>query len=202
MTAKKTFLVLNILLALLGIALLGGAYQVQQLLKTESHKLANSKAKLVAYQKQEAQLVRAKKDIATYADLYKISKVIVPENKNQAEAVRQIVNIADINKISIQSITFPTSNLGSTATGAGGGATDKSQLVSVKDIPGVYDLKVLITSDQNAPVSFQQLIAFLANLENNRQTALVSNINLVPDNRSGRNPSIGFSITLDTYIKP
>jgi hypothetical protein len=201
MTAKKTFVILNILLALLGVSILGGAYQVQQILKTESLKLASSKAKLVAYQKQQTQLLKAKKDIATYSDLFKISKVIVPENKNQAEAIRQIINIAKTNNISIESITFPTSNLGSASTGAGGG-TDKSQLVAVKNIPGVYDLKLLITSDQNAPVSFQQLIAFLADLENNRQTALVSNISLVPDNKSGRNPSIGFNITLDTYIKP
>src|SRR3990167_9442113 len=78
--------------------------------------------------------------------LEKKARAIVPADKNQAAAVREIVKIAQSNGIKISSITFPASALGGiTATGSGGAAkpaasTALTQVQTVKGISGVYSL--------------------------------------------------------------
>jgi hypothetical protein len=171
------------------VSILGGAYGIQTLLKSESNKLVNLKAKADALTQQQLSLKKAKKDIATYTDLYNIAKIVVPENKDQVQAVRQIVKLADENKIVLDSINFPASTLGATTgkaaatTPSGTSATSGSkpslsQLTAVPKIPGVYTLQLTVTSDPNQLATYSELISFLSALENNRQTALVSNINI------------------------
>lgn len=212
MNAKQTFFVLNALLVLLVVAIIGGAYGIQGLLSSHSKELVNYKAKALALDVEQTQLVQAKKDIQKYSELYKIAKTVVPESKNQAEAVRQIVKLAEANKIGLQSISFPTSSLGnSTASptapasaagpsATGGASASLSQLTPVKNIPGVYDLKLIVTSSQDGAVTYSQLIKFLDSLEKNRLTALVSSISIQPDADNRNNFS--FNLTLDIYIKP
>lgn len=204
MNAKRTSWLLTGLLGLLLLAIPASTYGLQQLLTTESDALLQQKAKLAALQQQQTDLARAKAQIRANAELYEITKSIVPQNKDQAQAVRQIVNLAQKNRVSLQSITFPASTLGSGArpgatVNANAATTKLSQLTPVKNIPGVYTLQLTVTSDPQNPVRFEQLIAFLADLEKNRQTALVSNLNISPSKSSD---SLSFSLTLDTFIKP
>ncbi len=131
--------------------------------------------------------------------------------------MREIVNIAAANGVSLASITFPASTLGnlpngttpsagtsgSTAPSASGGntkAASLSQLTPVKSIPGVYQLPITIKSDTNRPVQYEKFINFLSGLEHNRRTAQVVGIALQPD---PDNPDlVNFNLTLNEYIKP
>ena len=215
MNAKRTYLVLNILLVVLALGIVGGTYEIQQLLKVQSRQLLASKAHLHALDTEQLQLNQAKKDIVKYTPLYNIAKVIVPENKNQAEAVRQIVKLADDNGIGLESISFPASNLGTSAAkapssappkaGTGTSATGSSgpslsQLIPVTGISGVYDLQLTVASDPSKLASYPQLISFLQALENNRHTALVGRINIEPN--ATNHSRFSFNITLDIFIKP
>jgi hypothetical protein len=214
MNSRRLHTVLLGLLGLMIIGLAGGAYGVNSLLAKESDKLTGLKAKSQALNQEEIGLKKAKQDIAKYSDLEKITRAVVPEDKNQAEAVRELVNIAAANGISLESVTFPASTLGSTPAGttakpaapatpslsAGAGAKSLSQLVPVKNISGVYQLVITVDSDQAQPIAYNKLISFLSQLEHNRRTAQVSSIALVPDNNT--RSLLTFKLGLTEYIKP
>ncbi len=213
MTSKRVYYMMLALIGLLLVGLVGGAYGASSVLTTQATNLTQLKAKSKALSKEQLQLVRAKKQIADNAELNKIVSRVVPQDKDQAEAVREIVSIASNNKIVLGSITFPASSLGAGASVAPtSGANAKpfssgaskssalSQLQPVKNIPGVYDLQITVQGDPKTPVPYSQLLGFLSDLEHNRRTAQVSTITIQPDKD---NPKlITFSLTLDEYIKP
>lgn len=148
---------------------------------------------------QQVQLTKVKKDIATYSELNTIAKSVVPQDKDQAEAVREIVNLAAQSGIpKLSSIAFPPSTLG------GGAATKKTgaltQVTPVKGIPGVYDLQITVTQANTDLVPYGNFIAFLSRLEQNRRTAQVSSINVQPDQKSPG--KISFTLVIDEFIKP
>lgn len=221
MNPKRAFYLMLGILILAIVAVLGGAYGISDLLQGQSTKLVAAKAKLAAINQEQLNLESAKKDIQTYTPLYNIAQSIVPENKDQAETVRQIVKLAAASNVSLQSITFPSSSLGSggttsstitTAPTANSAANNPnastnvlSQLTPVTSIPGVYVMPITITSATGADqtVTYPQLISFLQGLESNRLTALVSNISIQPSTAGGSAANqFTFNLTLNIYIKP
>lgn len=212
MTSKRFNYLLTGFVGLLVLGLVAGAYGVNSMLSKEASNLAALKAKSRALSTEQDDLKVAKQSLDQYADLEKIAHAVVPEDKNQAEAVRQIVNIAAANGVSLASINFPASTLGSTATGSAPSSTSvatpkpstagskTSQLQSVKNIPGVYELPITVTSDSKKPVPYYQFVNFLNALEHNRRTAQVSTITLQPDNLNHNN--LSFILILNEYIKP
>ncbi|HXH26854.1 MAG TPA: hypothetical protein VNG90_03080 [Candidatus Acidoferrum sp.] len=198
MSNKKLFFVLVVLLALLGVGIFASTWGATILLGNQSNALAILKAQNQATANQQAQLAEDKKAITTYADLNNIAKSVVPQDKDEAEAVREIVNLASQSGLhNLSSITFPTSTLGGTPAKAGGGLT---QVTPVKSIPGVYDLQITITQANTSLVPYSSFAAFLAKLEQNRRTAQVSSISIQPD---AKNPSqVAFTLIIDEFIKP
>lgn len=206
MTSKQLRWLLLGLLGLLFVALIAGTYKANLLLESQASTLVSLKAKDQALASEQQGLVKAKKDIKTYSDLESIAKAVVPQDKDQAEAVREIVNIAGTYNVSLSTISFPASTLGSSAvlptvtTSTSKTTTSLSQLQPVKNIPGVYQLQISITSDPAKPVAYEKFISFLSALEHNRRTAQVSAISIQPNtaNRS----LLSFTLTLNEYIKP
>lgn len=212
MNSKRLYLSLIAAIVLLFVGLIFGAYSVNKELTARATKLTDLKAKSAALAQEQVILKKAKADIETYAELKKITQAIVPEDKSQAEATREIVKIANENGIKIAAITFPASTLGngpagtaapSTTTASSSANSRKSalsQLVPVKNIPGVYQLLITIESDPDQPVPYNKFISFLSALEKNRRTAQVNTIILEPDKN---NPGfLSFSLTLNGYVKP
>lgn len=218
MTSKRLYYLLIGAIAALCVALIGGTYATNSLLTSRAGQLTQLKAKSQALNQEQLSLNQAKKDIKNYSGLEKITRAVVPEDKNQAETVRQIVNIAAANGINLANITFPASTLGNlpngTAVGAGSGVaaapsgaslnnsktTKLSQLTPVKNIPGVYDLLITVQSDTNQPVAYNKFINFLGALEHNRRTAQVSTISILP--APTNHNLLSFTLTLNEYIKP
>jgi hypothetical protein len=208
MNSKRVYFVMLGIIVLLIAALLGGSYGIDTLLQKQSKKLVGLKLESQTLDQEQTSLTKAKQDVQKYGDLEKIAKSIVPQDKDQAEAVRQIVNIAAANGVALTTITFPASNLGSgippaaaaTGTTAAPIPIIPSQLKAVPGIPGVYDLEIVITEDTNRPSPYQNFINFLSALEKNRRTAEVSSINITP-NPTNRN-LVSFTLTLEDYIKP
>lgn len=214
MNSKRLYLLLIGSIALLFIGLVAGTYEINGALTHKAATLTNLKAQDQALQQEQISLAKARADIKKYASLHQIAQAIVPEDKDQAEAVREIVKIAGDNKVNLASITFPASTLGSTPVVPGAAAVAPvsaapaansktsalSQLTPVKNIPGVYNLLITIASDSNAPVPYNQFVGFLSDLEHNRRTAEVSTITISP---SPQNRSLlSFVLTLNEYIKP
>lgn len=216
MNSKRLYYLLLGAIALLCVALIVGAAEANSLMTKRANRLLALKAQSQALDQEQQGLASAKQEVKKYAPLEQITKSVVPEDKDQAEAVREIVKIAGDNTIALSAVTFPASNLGGTgagiASGTSGVATPSaaaaansqgsklSQLQPVKSIPGVYVLQITVQSDPDRPVPYNSFINFLSALELNRRTAQISSITLQP---SQKNPNlISFTLILNEYIKP
>lgn len=216
MNSKNVYRGMLGIIALLLLALPVSAYKINGLLDSRSQ--LKLKAKSEALDQEQKSFEVAQRNIKKYTGLEKIAKAIVPQDKSQAEAVREIVNIAAGNGIVIGSISFPPSTLGgasgesaspdsgstpstpSPAANPNSSENKLSQLTAVSGIPGVYQLPITITNDPDHPVLYGQVINFLSDLEQNRRTAQVNSISINPE--SDNNTLLSFIITLNEYIKP
>ncbi len=201
MNSKRLYYVLIAAVALATLGLFGVAYAADGLLKSEAKKLAAAKAINEDLNGQLVELAKNKSDIKKYSELSTIAATVVPQDKDQAQAVQEIVNIAGKSGIrQLTSITFPASTLGVTAKGAAKTPGNITQVTPVKGISGVYDLQLTVVVDGTNRVSYQTFLNFLSGLEQNRRTAQVSSVTVEPD---PQNPNqVGFTLVLDEYIKP
>lgn len=195
MSAKHVHyaLIAAIVIVLLGIV--GATHSFSKLFTAQSVELAASRGISDQLSTQQVGLIKAKRDLEQYADLARITNTIVPQDKDQAQTVRELVGIADDNNVTLNNINFPSSSLG------GRSSTAKfSQLQKVRDISGVYNLQITVSNNVNSAVSYDQLLGFLEDLENNRRTAAVSSVSIQP--QGGDANSIVFTLVINTYVKP
>jgi hypothetical protein len=217
MTSKRVYYVMLGVVGVLFVASLFGAYQVNTLLKAKAKNLVDLKLKSQVVSSQQTGLIQAKKQVAQYAQFEETAKSIVPQDKDQAQAVREIAKLAaDSGIAQLSSVTFPISTLGGPAVSSSTSsaatttpatttptATPKkslTQLTPVKGIPGVYGLQITIQQTSEAAIPYSQFLTFLSKLEQNRRTAQVSSIVLLPD---ATNPNrVAFTLTVNEFIKP
>lgn len=198
MKAKQLYFVLLAVTTLLILGFLGVGYGANKIMSSRASELSKLRADSASLDELQSSIVKNKQDIAKYTDLNQIAKAIVPQDKDQSVAVREIVNLATQSGISkLTSITFPTSTLG--AVGAASNP-DLTQLTPVTGISGVYELKITITQATTDSVPYSQFITFLSKLEQNRRTAQVNGITITPDTSNpGR---VAFTLDLKQFIKP
>jgi len=209
MNSKRMFFVLiGCLIATAGIAA-AGVFFGDRLLQKSAKKLNDAKLETSVIDEQQNSLAQAKRDIDKYSDLETIAKTIVPQEKDQARTVREIVKFAGEAGVPISSITFPTSELGvdksgtstsSSATSKTTGPTPISQVTPVEGIKGVYQMEVTIQNDKDKPAKYTSLISFLKKLEQNRRTSQVTDVGIQPDPKN--RAQITYTMTINVYIKP
>ncbi len=172
-----------------------------KMLEQNSQQLLSLKVDNKVLEQQQTNLIQANKDIAKYSNLEQITQSIVPQDKDQARAVREIVQLANESGINLKSITFPASSLGATgATAQGAPKSSISQAVPVSGIEGLYSLEMNIVPQNK--VAYYQFIDFLSKLEKNRRTALVTHVSIDPSSADSKNAAISFSLTINIFIKP
>ena len=216
MSSKRMFYVLCICTALLTILGISSAVLGNSWLQKSSNQLTELKLETSVIDEQQNSLVQANRDIEKYADLEKIAKTVVPQDKDQARTVREIVKFANETGVPIKSISFPASDLGAVAAApkatTSTDSTDTttadkkpaappvSQVTAVDGIKGLYQMEISIQNDKDSQVRYQSLINFLKKLEQNRRTSQVTNVNISPDpkNRS----LLTYTMTISVYIKP
>lgn len=208
MSTKKVFYLMLGVTLLLSAGVIAATILGSGKLESHSKKLVNLKLEEALIGGQQAALISAKKDVEKYKDYENITNSIVPQDKDQAKAVRDIIQIARDNNITIESVNFPNSTLGSKASATAkteGTESQTKQPVTapitqakpVSGIAGVYALQLDITPESNAPITYQELINFLERLENNRRTAQISKLNINP-----RGNRLVFSLSINIFIKP
>jgi hypothetical protein len=208
MSSRRVHTIMLIAIALTLALSVGTVVFGNNMLKSKSVKLQELKLEDKVLEEQQASLLQAKKDLEKYKTLEDIAKAIVPKDKDQAKAVREINQLAAASNINLVSISFPSSSLGQKATPAkteeGTSAKTETKSISqakpVAGINGVYQVAVTLTSDPSQPITFDQLVDFLQQLEKNRRTAQVSDLNIDPDTKD-RN-RLTFSLTINIYTKP
>jgi hypothetical protein len=182
------------------------------LLSSRSQQLVDLKVKSETADAQLSNLEQAKKDVEKYSYFKDVAKTVIPNDKDQAEAVLEINQMASQSGIAIQSITFPASNLGISTPSAGGttsaanpAASPISQATPVTGIPGLYSLQLTITPavGNDVPpaqqVTYAKMLDFLNRIENNRHTAQITQVNIQPGTN---NLTVGFTLVVNIFIKP
>ena len=206
MNSKRMFFVLLGVIGLLVIAAIAILVFGNNKLQEQSDKLNELRIERRTLEEQQTSLARAQADIETYSELEEIAKTVVPQDKDQARAVREIITMAEESGIAIQSINFPASELGSGSGSRGDSGSDSSvltQATPVDGIDGVYSLEMRVNPDSNTPITYNQLIRFLERLENNRRTSSVSRVRIDPDREQDQETSfVNFQLTLNIYLKP
>ncbi len=211
MNSKRVFLIMVGVIGLLSGLAIVGVVLGSSVLQKQGAKLLDLKLQNKVLDSEQSSVTQANKDIQKYADLENIAKTIVPQDKDQANAVREIVSVANSSGVSIKAITFPSSTLGQAAApAAGAGGTVKptivpntsslTQVQPVTGIPGVYSMNLTIQSDETKPISYHAFLTFLQKLEQNRRTAQVTSISIQP--RPQNNDLLTFNVTVSLYIKP
>ena len=218
MNSRKVYFIMLAVLVLLIGALLGTVVMGNNYLKKQSDSLLAAKLDQRSLNEQQTALVKAKKDLEKYRELRDIARAIVPQDKDQAKAVREIVRFADETGVGLESITFDDSSLGqktATPAAAAGGegqaaagepaAKPKTppitQAKPVEGIPGVYSLPIEIVSTKNTN-QFNNFINFLSKLENNRRTAQVEKVIINPGTLPNGQEYINFSLTVNIFVQP
>lgn len=200
MKAKRYFFVLVSIFTVIILGIGALVYEGNKELTKQAAKLAELKGQNETLDTLQTTLTKNKRDIAKYSELNKIAETVVPQDKDQAEAVREIVNLASQSGFKPSSITFPSSTLGSLQTGGAKLSTGLTQLTPVKTIPGLYSLQITVSQDSSASVPYDRFISFLQKLEQNRRTAQVTSINVTPD---ATHPNlVSFILVMNEYIKP
>lgn len=204
MNARRYFYVLSGVLVILIFAIFAAVIGGNSLLEDKAKKLSELKTENAAIEQQSFALRQAKIDIEKYNDLNEITKSIVPQDKDQAKTIREIINIANASGIPIESIAFESSNLGNadkkTSSSTGGSKAKTPPVSQVKPVEGINDVYSLaIRVSSNGDVSYEGFLSFLERLEKNRRTAHVSNISLSPSNNGSL---VDFELTLNAYLKP
>lgn len=210
MSPKRAYFAMIGTLVLFGLLFGAAVVMGDKQLEKKSARLLELKVDNLTLDEQQRSLIQAKKDIEKYSDLHNITMAIVPQEKDQARTVREIINIADAAGVKIGSVTFPSSTLGQTQakpTAATEGekpptpaAPPITQVKPVDNIKGLYALEIKVQSDASSPVPYSKLIDFLGRLEQNRRTAQVTTITIQPSNLS--RDLVTFNLAINVYIKP
>lgn len=208
MSSKKAFYVMLASIFLLIILCGVLTYFGYKMIVKEGDKLEDAKLQAYVADEKKELLDQAIRDIDKYEELESIAKTVVPQQKDQAKTVLEIVELGKRAGISITAVDFPASELGEVKKKAGPATArnsaktnhDLTQLTPVEGLDGVYEMNIGITADPEIPVRYDQLIAYLKLLENNRRTAQVSNISITP-NEDITN-FVTFQLSLRIFVKP
>jgi len=207
-----------ILLGVLGLAVIlfiGIAYFGLSMLGSKSQKMVDLKLQSAAAENQLTSLDVAKKEIKQYGYFKTVTGEVIPNDKDQAAAVLQINQFAASAGFRLQGISFPSSNLGLTTSGASANAQTASpsaiisQATPVNGIPGLYSVLLTITpqTDQDLPanqqVTYDKLLAFLNSIENNQRTAQITQVTVTPVyNSDGSFRCLNFTLSINIFLKP
>lgn len=220
MDSKRLRLVLQILLGVGAIFFVIFIVTGSSLLNSKSEEVIKLKLKDKTAEAQLSSLAGAKKDLETYGYFKDIARSVIPNDKNQAQAVLDIFQLANEAGLSISSVTFPTSSLGTSASKSTDSSTQTdakaasnktvlSQAKPVEGIPGLYSIELTISSETGTQVpadkqaTYLKLLNFLKKLENNRRTAQITQVNIQPaSDEAGPSGTVNFTLTINIFIKP
>ncbi len=212
LSPKQLRLALIGLLALVALTFLITAIGGLKILSSKSQQMVDAKLQNKIVDTQLTNLEQAKKQVQKYAYFNDVAKTVIPNDKDQAQAVLDIFQLASRSGIAIASITFPTSTLGgsSTPTSATGSAVSAiSQAKPVSGISGLYSLELTITPQTGANVPASQIttypkfLDFLRSIERDRRTAQITQINIQPQTNESRvSDAISFSLVINIFMRP
>lgn len=227
MTAKKLHRYLQLLfLAGFAFSFFIVKYAVGWL--TESSKeLSSLRTEVIGLENKQTELEKAKKILNDRTDDVATASQVLPADKEQARVVQEIYAIASQSNVSIDSVGFPSSTLGSTAapkpatttttdptatastvtTDAPKPVKTVSQATPVKEIPGVQSIELsigTITSKDTSikGVRYEEMMTLIRLIERNRRTMQIRSIGIGQSQTINGNPTYNLTLSIVIYIQP
>lgn len=197
LTSFRLFILLCVACGLLVAAAFGLTYGANKLFARQGQTLEDAKINYEVAQNREDALQRAEANIAKYEQLNIIAQGVLPQEKDQALTVREIVAIARQHGVSLGSVTFPDSKLG-VPTKSKANAATQSQLTPVKGISGLYVMEIKVAS--SGVTRYDNFLRFINALQSNRRTANITSISATPS-EVNRN-LVSFNLSINAYIRP
>jgi hypothetical protein len=228
MNAKRLKLVLLVSLGVLAVVFVVIFVFGISMLNKKSQKMVELKLESQKVENQLNGLAQAKKEIEQYGYFKNIANSVIPNDKDQAQAVVDIYNVAKESGIKIQTISFPSSNLGEAAkpaapaagttsntvppaTSAVGASPSEaiSQAKPVANIKGLYSLELTIAPEigtqlgKSEQVTYPKLLDFLQRIERNRRTAQITSIAIDPQTPGTViSDAVKFTLVINIFLKP
>lgn len=200
MTSKKIFFAIIIGIALTIVLASLAFYYVEQRLTNRATNLSKLKADIDAI---DVRIKEAQSALLQYEDLKFIDDVaadVLPPNKVQSNLVEELYTLSNKANVTIRSISFESP----------GGAQVKdpslSQTKPLEGVGGVFTLPASLTYEAS---TYDRVLKFLTNLEENRRKLQVSRLNITPvkENLPGGGNAeriVGYQgqIELNVYVRP
>ncbi len=187
MTPKRLFYAMSVLCGIMFLGIGAVAYLGNSFLSKEAAKIADARADDELIDQRKALKNDLVKTIDDYAELKALATKFLPDSKNQDDLIAEFYKIASNNDIDISGLNF---------TASGDKISSSSQTTPLKDAKNVLVFPFTVT---NYTASFDQLIAFMQDLENNRRKLQITQIQLQPDEKTGL-ISVP-SMAMESYIK-
>jgi hypothetical protein len=203
MNAKKFHYILIGSLVFLVLATGAVIYLANGLMQKTSDSLVAVKLDILGLDQQEKTYIQARKDIEKYSAVSDTVEKVLPEDKDQARAVRELYQIAGETSINIESIQFPSSTLGQkiakTPEAASSAQISISQAKPVEGMSGVLgidmEVRLLSSRGSSSSISYDNLNLFLQKVEKNRRSMMIKKISVSPDLKE-------VNLTVTIFVKP
>jgi hypothetical protein len=195
-----------------------------------SNELANLRKDVYILEQKDKHLQVMKNFIASHGAEANILNEVLPSTKDQAKIVRELDSIADKANITIDSVGFPSSSLGSapikapvvaTEPNAKPGDTQQaadiapkivpkiiSQATPLKDIAGVQSIPITLGTikSKNLPVGatglrYDDMIAFIRELERNQRIMQTSSIEIGQNSSPNGEKLYTLTISLAVFLR-
>lgn len=202
MTPKNTFRALTIGLVLsLGLCGLGMRYLLAHI-HDLSQEISVNKAMLQVLEDKNAMTIATEAQMARLQFIQTIADQVVPAEKTQPELVTQLIQIANENSISLESILFNKKTETGKPTEEGGTTIpDITQAEPLPNVTGVFSLPLTITVSG----SYDNMLNMLRDIEQNRRKMQVSSVSISPlvDTATGTTgQGVSATILIDVYVRP
>ncbi len=204
MNAKKVYFSLIVIIVGLLLATVAVFYGANTLLKKSSNKLSQLKAENAVLEQNEKVYQKAKNDLIKYQDLQSAVNEALPKEKDQAKALKELIQIGSTTGVKIEKIEFTDSTLGDkakpaatagSATGASSAVTQAKPISGISGVQGI-EMKVTIAGpNDKTPINYNSFINFLDLVSNNRRSMQISNLNIQPNLKKA-------DLTINIFVKP
>lgn len=230
MTAKKLYRYL--LLAFFAGLILSGmtVKYASSWLAESSTELNTLRSETLTLEQKRSDLESAQLTLKKDAATIEILDDVVPDDKDQARIISVLYKIAEEAGITIESVGFPASTLGSETPKPAAAATTQandstststsqtttapstsspiSQATPVKDIPGLQsiDLTLGTINSRSLPagsgVKYDELVTFLKLIERNKRAIQIKSLGIGRDSVVDGIETFSLDIALTIYIRP
>ena len=229
-TPKRLYFAMVGLFILLIGAGIGLTVYANSWLKAKSEGIVAIKLDTAALEEEKKTAIQAESDLSKYKDTKDAIEKIIPKSKDQALAIAELLQIGNDVGANINSITFPSSDLGvaqkttTPTTDSGDTSTSSnsstsqttapqtpktptiSQAKPVEGLNGILGVDVIVTQidaksgASGAGLSYGQMLEFLKAVERNRRTMQVKSIQIQPIRGAAGSGVTGYNLTLNLTI--